>query len=183
VLAQLGIFFKDIIFTIPILEPPPVVESDPFSQPFGIRNGMNFFTMHDTCAIGFIESQVYDSSSGYVDAIIPRKLNYIGPGKPNYFEMTPGLRVSVGKPVYAAFRFVVTYYINTLGIHWSKTSDIGSCQWKLETKGMWECTESSNAHKVPLLKFDPASGNVILRNELVVDDPEQKKKIIEQCNQ
>jgi hypothetical protein len=84
-----GVTAKEIFLTEPVLEPPPLDQDDPFAQPFGIKNGMSYFTMHNTCSLTFIESE-YNKSSGFQGDTIYERLNDIGPGKVNYLEAAPG---------------------------------------------------------------------------------------------
>jgi hypothetical protein len=171
------------------LEHPPVDETAMFTQPFTIRNGMSFFTMHDTCVVAFIESEIYDQSAVNESDYIVGKLRDIGPGKENYLETASGFgfRGPSPKPIYGSLRFFARYYMNVLGFRWTRDFDVGTCQWKSETKVMWECPESANAQKIrlsiPLLKFDPASGKVVVQSKSETDA--QMKKAVErylECN-
>jgi hypothetical protein len=190
VLGTFGITAREIFFlSEPILEPPPVDETAMFMQPFTIRNGMSFFTMHETCVVAFIEGELYDQSILVGSHYIVGKLRDIGPGKVNYLETARsfGFRGPSPKPIYGSLRFFVRYYMNILGAHWTRDFDVGTCQWKSEAKVTWECPESANAQKIrlaiPILKFDHASGKVVVQSQSETDA--QVKKVIErelECN-
>ena len=98
VLGQLGIL-KDLILATPILEPPRVDETSPFSQPFGIRSGMSFFTMHDRCVKAAVESEIYDQDKGIIKGVISGDLNDIGAGKVNYLEMISAFTAGQSQPI------------------------------------------------------------------------------------
>jgi hypothetical protein len=181
--ATFGVTARELFLVEPILEHPPVSEVDTFSQPFWIRNGMSFFTMHDTCALTFIESQIYNNQANFLASNISEKLNDIGPGKVNYLETTPGSAFHGSRPSYGSFRFFVRYYTNLLGFHWTRDFDLGTCQWKLETRVMWECRESANVREIrlpaPLLKYDPASGKLAVQNKWPIDDQVVRNELLE----
>jgi hypothetical protein len=52
--ATFGITARELFLVEPILEHPPIDQNAPFAQPFGVRNGMSFFTMHDTYVVTII---------------------------------------------------------------------------------------------------------------------------------
>jgi hypothetical protein len=144
---------------------------------------MSFFTMHDTCVKVVVESEIYEQNRGIVESVISGNLNDIGAGKVNYLEMTPAFHAGQSRPTYGSFVFFVRYYTNLLIFHWTRDFDIGTCQWKLETKGIWECPESANIRQIrllgPPLRYDSASGKVIVQSWQEVDD--QNKKVLERC--
>jgi hypothetical protein len=140
-LAQSGAFLKD-ISTPPILEHPLLDETSPVSGLFQLRNKMSFFTMHDTCAVTITGSEILDPAPRFIGDELSHRLGDIGPGKPSYIEM-PVLQTPV-KPAYGSSTFFVRYYVNVLGGHWARYFYVGTCQWILETKVMWECPESAN---------------------------------------
>jgi hypothetical protein len=126
-----------------ILDHPPVDEISQFSQPFGIRNRMSFFTMHNTCVVSIIGSEIFDPQSEFMGKELRERLGDIGPGKTNSIE-TPAIRLP-GKALYGSFTFFVRYDINVFGGHWTRDFYLGTCQWNLRGKVMWGCPEAANA--------------------------------------
>jgi hypothetical protein len=136
-IAAIEIFLRE-----PILDHPPVDEISQFSQPFGIRNRMSFFTMHNTCVVWITGSEIFDPQSEFIGKELRDRLGDIGPGKTNSIE-TPVIRLA-GKPLYGSFTFFVRYGIYVFGGHWTRDFYLGTCQWALGGKVMWECPEAAN---------------------------------------
>jgi hypothetical protein len=109
---------REIFLDEPILDHPPVDGISKFSQPFGIRNRMSFFTMHNTCVVSIIGSEIFDPQSEFIGNELRDRLGDIGPGKINSIE-TPAIR-SPGKPLYGSFTFFVRYGINVFGGRWTE---------------------------------------------------------------
>ena len=140
--ALFAITAIEIFLGKPILGHPPVDEISQFFQPFGIRNRMSFFTMHNTCVVSIIGSEIFDPQSEFIGEELRDRLGDIGPGKTNSME-TPAIRLP-GKPLYGSFTFFVRYGINVFGGHWTRDFYLGTCQWNLVGKVMWECPEAEN---------------------------------------
>jgi hypothetical protein len=136
-IAAIEIFLRE-----PILDHPPVDEISNVSQPFGLRNRMSFFTMHNTCVVSIIGSEIFDPQSEFIGNEFHDRLGDIGPGKTNSIE-TPAIRLA-GKPLYGSFTFFVRYGINVFGGHWTRDYYLGTCQWNLGGRVMWECPEAAN---------------------------------------
>jgi hypothetical protein len=151
--ASFAITARELFLGEPILHYPPVDEISQFSQPFGIRNRMSFFTMHNTCVVSIIGSEIFDPQSEFIGKELRERLGDIGPGKTNSIE-TPAIRLP-GKALYGSFTFFVGYDINVFGGHWARDFYLGTCQWNLRGKVMWECPEAANTQigmLVPLKK-------------------------------
>jgi hypothetical protein len=149
--ASFAITAREIFLGKPILEHPLIDETGPFSQTFGIRNRMSFFTMHDTCSIAIVESEILDSPSGVISNGLRYRLGDIRPDTINYMEK-PVIGMP-GKPVYGSFTFFVRYYINIFGVHWARDFYVDTCQWILQSKVMWECPGNTpTIFLVPQLK-------------------------------
>ena len=81
--ASLAIAAIEMFLGEPILDHPPVDEISHFSQPFWIRNRMIFFTMHNTCVVSIIGSEIFDPQSEFIGKELRDRLGDIGPGKTN----------------------------------------------------------------------------------------------------
>jgi hypothetical protein len=114
--ACFAIAAVEILLGEPILDHPPVDEISHFSHPFGIRNRMSFFTMHNTCVVSIIASEIFDPQSEFIGKELRERLGDIGPGKTNSME-TPAIRLP-SKSLYGSFTFFVRYGINVFGGHW-----------------------------------------------------------------
>jgi hypothetical protein len=140
--ASLAITAREIFLGEPILEHPTVDEISPFSQPFGISNGMSFSTMHNTCVVEITGGEILDPQFEFIGSEIHHRLGDIKPGNRTYMQ-TPVVRLP-GKPLYGSFTFFVRYCVNVFGGHWSRDFYVGTCKWNFEEKAIWECVEDEN---------------------------------------
>jgi hypothetical protein len=152
----LGSFFaitaREIFLGEPALELPIGGEIDAFSQPFGISNRMSFLTMHNTCVVELIGSEILDPQLEFIGNEIDHRLGDIKPGNQNYMGTRP-IELP-GKPIYGSFTFFVKYAVNVFGGYWARKFYVGTCQWNFDEKMTLECAKSENIQieKQALLK-------------------------------
>lgn len=156
--SLLAVGVIDMFFMIPSLEPPQADRTDPFSLPFGIKNGATFFTMDDTCAVAIVEDVEYKPPVAFVTDVISRKLDDIRAGDHNLLYLKPTFSApDTSRPIKATIRFGVKYKML-----WQHSSDLGTCQWYFATNGApeWECVESKNVRyaygNTPILRVLPS---------------------------
>jgi hypothetical protein len=98
--------------------------------------------MHNTCVVTIMGAETFDRKPEFTGEEFRQRLGDIGPGKTNVME-NPVVRPP-GKPLYGSLTFFVRYGVSVFGGHWTRDFYVGTCQWNLTEKVMWECPEAAN---------------------------------------